>query len=186
LVFEISVPDGESITGVVPLPPALLSYALSFLFREPRVAGVVSRFDCDRAAPRSVMTVVMAKLSYACVLTRNIDLLARFYRDILQAEPQWTGLYAEFPTGACALSLWSADAYAQLAGAAAPNSGDAPIMLEFEIDDVDAEFARLQQLVEFTIEFIIPPTTMAWGNRSIYFRDPDGNLVNLFSRAGSS
>jgi catechol 2,3-dioxygenase-like lactoylglutathione lyase family enzyme len=40
---------------------------------------------------------------------------------------------------------------------------------------------RLQQLADFNIEFIIPPTTMAWGNRSIYFRDPDGNLLNLFS-----
>lgn len=25
------------------------------------------------------------------------------------------------------------------------------------------------------------PTTMAWGNRSILFPDPDGNLVNLFT-----
>jgi len=25
------------------------------------------------------------------------------------------------------------------------------------------------------------PTTMPWGNRSILFRDPDGNLVNLFT-----
>ena len=25
------------------------------------------------------------------------------------------------------------------------------------------------------------PTTMPWGNRSLLLRDPDGNLVNLFS-----
>jgi hypothetical protein len=25
------------------------------------------------------------------------------------------------------------------------------------------------------------PTTMPWGNRSILFRDPDGNLVNFFT-----
>jgi len=25
------------------------------------------------------------------------------------------------------------------------------------------------------------PTTMPWGNRSILFRDPDGNLVNFFA-----
>ncbi|EGL18171.1 hypothetical protein HMPREF9413_5993 [Paenibacillus sp. HGF7] len=24
------------------------------------------------------------------------------------------------------------------------------------------------------------PTTMPWGNRSMLFRDPDGNLLNLF------
>ncbi|WP_368733884.1 VOC family protein [Desulfobacter hydrogenophilus] len=25
------------------------------------------------------------------------------------------------------------------------------------------------------------PTTMPWGNRSLPFRDPDGNLVNFFT-----
>ena len=32
-------------------------------------------------------------------------------------------------------------------------------MLEFEVDDLDAEFRRLRQLTEVEIEFIIPPTT---------------------------
>ncbi len=27
----------------------------------------------------------------------------------------------------------------------------------------------------------IPTTTMPWGNRALLFRDPDGNLVNLFT-----
>jgi len=26
------------------------------------------------------------------------------------------------------------------------------------------------------------PSTQPWGNRSIYLRDPDGNLVNLYTR----
>ncbi|MFE4836295.1 VOC family protein, partial [Arthrobacter sp. NPDC056691] len=31
----------------------------------------------------------------------------------------------------------------------------------------------------------LEPTTMPWGNTSTLFRDPDGNLVNLFSRPTS-
>jgi catechol 2,3-dioxygenase-like lactoylglutathione lyase family enzyme len=126
----------------------------------------------------------MARLTYACVLTRNIGRLAAFYREVLQAEPQWSGQYAEFPTtGGGIFSLWSMDAYAEIAGfAAVPPTGGGPIMLEFEVDDVEAEFSRLQHLADFEIQFIIQPTTMAWGNRSIYFRDPDGNLLNLFSQ----
>ena len=30
-------------------------------------------------------------------------------------------------------------------------------------------------------DWVQEPTTMPWGNRSILFRDPDGNLVNLFT-----
>ena len=29
--------------------------------------------------------------------------------------------------------------------------------------------------------FVKEPTTMPWGNRSVLFRDPDGNLVNFFT-----
>jgi predicted enzyme related to lactoylglutathione lyase len=30
-------------------------------------------------------------------------------------------------------------------------------------------------------EVVTKPTTMPWGNRALIFRDPDGNLVNLFT-----
>lgn len=52
------------------------------------------------------------------------------------------------------------------------------VIIEFKVDDVDAEYARLQPLVT---DWVQPPTTMPWGNRSILFRDPDGNLVNYFT-----
>jgi hypothetical protein len=43
---------------------------------------------------------------------------------------------------------------------------------------VDSVYASLTGYVE---DFVIQPTTMPWGNRSLLFRDPDGNLVNLFT-----
>ena len=52
------------------------------------------------------------------------------------------------------------------------------MIIEFRVDDVDAEYTRLEALVS---DWIQEPTTMPWGNRSILFRDPDGNLVNLFA-----
>jgi catechol 2,3-dioxygenase-like lactoylglutathione lyase family enzyme len=104
---------------------------------------------------------------------------AQFYRQILNVEPQWTGPYAEFATGQTSFCLWATEAYA--GQAALPASGTGRTMLEFQVDDVDTEYARLQHLPGFRIEFIMSPTTMQWGNRSIYFRDPDGNLLNLFS-----
>jgi uncharacterized glyoxalase superfamily protein PhnB len=124
----------------------------------------------------------MATLTYACVLVRDITRLADFYHEVLQVEPRWTGPYAEYATGPGVFCLWSVDAYAELAGSQfLPKSETSSVMLEFQVDDVDAEYARLGQSTRIVAEFVLPPTTMTWGNRSIYLRDPEGNLINLFT-----
>ena len=111
----------------------------------------------------------MAKFAYAVALTHNIERFAAFYTAVLQAEPQWNGPYAELQTGHANVTLWFIGAYAEIAGSVAlPNIGTGAIMLEFEVPNVDAEYPRLQSLAEFEIEFIIPPTTMAWGNRDLF------------------
>ncbi len=51
-------------------------------------------------------------------------------------------------------------------------------IIEFKVDDVDVDYARLKPIVS---DWVQEPTTMPWGNRSILFRDPDGNLVNYFT-----
>jgi hypothetical protein len=43
---------------------------------------------------------------------------------------------------------------------------------------VDSAYQKLTGFVE---DFVTEPTTMPWGNRSLLFRDPDGNLVNFFT-----
>jgi len=48
------------------------------------------------------------------------------------------------------------------------------------VDDVDAEYARLRHLVKIWIK---PPMNQPWGTRSMYFRDPDGNLVDFWAPA---
>ena len=62
------------------------------------------------------------------------------------------------------------------AGSAEPSANRTAIV-EFQVDDVDAEFARLKD----EIEVVHAPKMMPWGNRALLFRDPDGNLVNLFT-----
>ena len=66
-----------------------------------------------------------------------------------------------------------------LFGPGAAESGvNRSVIIEYLVDDVDAAQERLRGVVE---DVVTEPTTMPWGNRSFLFRDPDGNLVNLFT-----
>jgi len=58
----------------------------------------------------------MAKLTYACLLTRQIDRLASFYQEVLQLLPRRDGAYIEFSTEPGIFCLWTMDAYAEIAG----------------------------------------------------------------------
>lgn len=44
------------------------------------------------------------------------------------------------------------------------------------VEDVDAEFARMEGEAELVHE----PKLLPWGNRSVQFRDPEGTIVSLF------
>jgi len=47
-----------------------------------------------------------------------------------------------------------------------------------------AFYARLVQaevVAGLGVDWLILPTTQPWGNRSMIFRDPAGNLINVFS-----
>ena len=55
------------------------------------------------------------------------------------------------------------------------------VIIEFLVPDVDADHDRIRALDGPAVPVVQPPTTMPWGNRSLLLRDPDGNLVNLFT-----
>ena len=46
----------------------------------------------------------------------------------------------------------------------------------------DKEDERLKTVVS---AFVQEPTTEPWGNRSVLCRDPDGNLINVFTPVGA-
>lgn len=58
------------------------------------------------------------------------------------------------------------------------------VIIEFRVEDVDNEYEKLADFLGDTI--VQKPTTMPWGNRSLLFRDPDGNLINFFAPVTSA
>lgn len=118
-----------------------------------------------------------------CLITKNVKELVKFYASILKQDAQMTGKdYAEFHTGVGVLAIFSAEAQERYIPGSATPASNKSVILEFRVADVDLEYRRLQNIVKVWVK---PPTTQPWGTRSIYFRDPDGNLVNFFSRPDS-
>ena len=126
-------------------------------------------------------TVPVARLVNTCLITANVDRLVQFYEPILGLKPQRSGKdYAEFHTGAGVLAVYSAAAQEKYISGSAEAAKNRSVILEFQVSDVDKEYRRLQSLVKTWVK---PPTTQPWGTRSIYFRDPDGNLVDFYTPA---
>lgn len=118
------------------------------------------------------------QLINTCLITANVDQLVTFYEGVLQMKAERIGeQYAEFHTGVGVLAIFSADAQQKYIPGSAEAARNKSAILEFRVADVDPEYARLQPLVKTWVK---PPTTQPWGTRSIYFRDPDGNLVDFY------
>ncbi len=120
-------------------------------------------------------------LVHTCLITNNVDRLVAFYEPVLRLRAQRSGPdYAEFRTGAGVLAIYSAQAQENYIPGSATAASNRSMVLEFRVSDVDGEYTRLQSLVKVWVK---PPTTQPWGTRSVYFRDPDGNLVDFFTPA---
>lgn len=114
-----------------------------------------------------------------CLITNDVKALTAFYSQVLQIEPHKTGDdYVEFPTNVGTLALFAATAQENYIPGSAMAGQNRSSILEFRAGNVDEEYARLQPLVK---SWVKGPTTQPWGTRSIYFRDPDGNLVDFFT-----
>jgi catechol 2,3-dioxygenase-like lactoylglutathione lyase family enzyme len=118
-------------------------------------------------------------LAHTCLITNNVKRLVEFYEPILALKASWSGQdYAEFPTGVGVLAIFSEEAQEKYIPGSTEAAKNKSMILEFRVADVDQEYRRLQSFVKTWVK---PPTTQLWGTRSIYFRDPDGNLVDFYT-----
>ena len=112
------------------------------------------------------------------IITANLDSMVAFYEQVTGVSASRPApVFAELRFASCTLALGDVST-AALFNNAAEAAANRSAIIEWIVDDVDAEFERLRPIVS---QWEQEPTQMPWGNRSILFRDPDGNLVNLFT-----
>jgi lactoylglutathione lyase len=121
--------------------------------------------------------------AYTRLLVSNFKACFLFYRDVMGFQATYgteNDTYADFNTGAVSIALFD-----QLEMSKAVGTSHLPldavvqdkVCLIFAVKDVDA---ACQQLTKQGISVIVAPADHpAWGIRSAYLRDPEGNLIEI-------
>lgn len=123
------------------------------------------------------------KFAYTRLITDNLQGLAAFYEKLLRVAPEGNAAFLAFRLDGADLGLFSRAAADKVHGGEWSPGQNRSTIVEFLVDDVDAEHERIK---EFVVDWLHGPKDMPWGNRSMMFRDPDGNAVNIYKPLGPS
>jgi catechol 2,3-dioxygenase-like lactoylglutathione lyase family enzyme len=113
------------------------------------------------------------------MITDDLDRVIQFYEQVTGVKAvRYTPVFAELIMPSFTLAIGHTQTTRLFGEGSARPADNHTIIIEFRVHDVDSEYERLKPLVS---DWVQEPTTMPWGNRSILFRDPDGNLINFFT-----
>jgi catechol 2,3-dioxygenase-like lactoylglutathione lyase family enzyme len=118
-------------------------------------------------------------IDYTVIFARDMPAMRRFYEDVLgfpllrELSPGWI----EYRVGDNTLALARPSRTA--ADIPTPN-GSAALQLAFKVSVPEVDRCA-DELVRQGVELLSPPTNQAFGHRTLFFRDPDGNLLEVFA-----
>ncbi|NUR14056.1 MAG: VOC family protein [Bradyrhizobium sp.] len=128
--------------------------------------------------PRSPFNAIRA-IDYTVIFVRDMAAMRRFYEDMLafpllrELSPSWI----EYGVGGNTLVL----ARASRTAADAPiPAGSALLQLAFRVSATEVDQCA-DELLRQGIALVSPPTNQSFGHRTLFFRDPDGNLLEIYA-----
>jgi catechol 2,3-dioxygenase-like lactoylglutathione lyase family enzyme len=119
-------------------------------------------------------------IDYTVIFVRDMTAMRRFYEDVLcfpltrELSPGWI----EYQIGGNTLALarpnrWTAT------DAPTPNGG-ASLQLAFKVPPPEVDQCA-DELARHGVAILSPPTDQSFGHRTLFFRDPDGNLLEIYA-----
>ena len=118
-------------------------------------------------------------IDYTVIFVRDMPSMRRFYENVLgfplrrELSPTWI----EYQVGENTLAL----ARPRLTATDAPiPNGSASLQLAFKVSASEVDQCA-DELLRQDIQLLSPPTNQSFGHRTLFFRDPDGNLLEVFA-----
>ncbi|MGE8513550.1 MAG: VOC family protein [Chryseobacterium culicis] len=119
------------------------------------------------------------KLTSLRLISKDIKAAVEFYEQAIGLSARWyTEDFAELSADSITIAIGSTQTMKMFSGGLTDFAGTKSIIIEFLVKNVDEEYERIKNIAS---EIIQEPTTMPWGNRSLVFCDPDGNMINFFT-----
>ncbi|GAA4324319.1 VOC family protein [Mucilaginibacter gynuensis] len=113
------------------------------------------------------------------IITDDIKQLVQFFEKVTDLPANWyTEDFAEIVTPGGTLALGRTRTMSLFGQDITQTASNKSVIIEFRVKNVDDDYERIKDLAAIIVQ---KPTTMPWGNRSLLFRDPDGNLINFFT-----
>lgn len=115
------------------------------------------------------------RFSSTVLITRRFDAMKHFYTELLGQRIALD--FGNCVTLECALTIWELrEGYALAQAMKQPHGGNGSLEVCFETEDFDAEADRILSADVPLVHGIAEET---WGQRTLRFLDPDGNIVEL-------
>jgi catechol 2,3-dioxygenase-like lactoylglutathione lyase family enzyme len=118
-------------------------------------------------------------LDYTIIFARDLPAMRKFYADVMRFDVYYelADNWIEFRVGGNILALSKPGT---IVPDQPPAAGTASVQLAFRVrrEEVDAAEAALRA---DGVTIVAPSTDQHWGHRTMFFRDPDGNLLEIYA-----